>query len=141
MRPLSLRKRMEEMAKNPPVPREPEPVRTQEKSLVDRLCEGVHPVVPGLRPDRTLKLFQEAIERDYVHVMFTGTKGGTELGFKLDRSACDFSEADFETGRGTVHVEGRLVLDYVPVRCVADIDLVKLEGNGHLIKIEARPAA
>lgn len=49
----------------------------------------------------------------------------------------DLSEADFENGTGSVHVEGPLTLDYVPVKCVADIDLQTLEGQGHLVKVEA----
>lgn len=137
MRPLSLRKKMEEMAKNPPPPLPPpDPNRPREKSLVDRLCEGEHPVEAGLRPEKTVKLFKAAIDRDYVHVKFTATRGGTELGFKLDGEACDFSKADFDNGVGTVHVEGKLTLDYEPVRCVADIDLATLEGTGRLIKVE-----
>jgi len=56
----------------------------------------------------------------------------------LDREACVFSQADFDHGHGTVHVEGNLTLDYVKVRCVADIDLATLEGQGHLEKVEAQ---
>jgi uncharacterized protein YbdZ (MbtH family) len=139
MRPLSLRKKMEELAKNPPAPPPPpDPNRPREKSLVDRLCEGDHPVVAGLRPEKTVKLFKEAIDRNYVHVKFTATKGGTELGVSLDRDACDFSSADFENGNGRVHLEGTLTLDYVKVRCIADIDLVTLEGKGHLVKVDAK---
>jgi uncharacterized protein YbdZ (MbtH family) len=136
MRPLSLRKKMEEMAKNPPPP-PPDPNRPREKSLVERLCEGIHPVEAGLRPEKTVKLFKEAIDRNYVHVKFTKTRGGTELGVRLDREACDFSQADFENGTGTVHVEGGLTLDYVKVRCIADIELSTLEGSGHLVKVDA----
>lgn len=136
MRPLSLRKKMEELAKNPPPPPPSEPDRPREKSLVDRLCEGDHPVEVGLRPERTAKLFQDAIGRDYVHIKFTDTKGGTEIGVRLDKSACDFSRADFEGGAGTAHVEGGLTLDYVKVRCVADIDLSTLEGKGHLVQVQ-----
>jgi hypothetical protein len=55
----------------------------------------------------------------------------------LDRNASDFSRADFESGKGTVHVEGNLTLDYVKVKCVADIDLSSLQGEGHLAKVEA----
>src|SRR5215467_12990983 len=45
MRPLSLRKKMEEAAKNPPQPLPPPaPERSPSQSLVDRLCEGDHPV-------------------------------------------------------------------------------------------------
>jgi len=139
MRPLSLRKKMEEFANRRPTPAPP-PDRNEprEKSLVDRLCEGNHPVEVGLRPERTTKLFKEAIDRDYVHIRFTQTKGGTELGFRLDRGSSDFSAADFVNAKGTVHVEGNLTLNYVKVKCVADIDLSTLEGMGHLVKIESK---
>lgn len=138
MRPLSLRKKMEEMARNPPPPPPPpDPNRPQELSLVDKLSEGEHPVEVGLRPERTASLFKEAIDREYVHIKFTETKGGTELGVRLDMAACDFSKADFESGTGPVHLEGGLTLDYVKVRCIADIDLATLEGKGHLVKAEA----
>jgi uncharacterized protein YbdZ (MbtH family) len=138
MRPLSLRKKMEELEKNPPPPTPPpDPNAPREKSLVERLCEGDHAVEVGLRPEKTLKWFKEAIDRDYVHIKFTQTKGGTELGFRLDRTASDFSAADFENGVGTVHVEGKLTLDYVKVKCVADIDLSMLAGRGRLVKLES----
>lgn len=130
---------MEEMAKNPPPPPPPpDPNRHREKSLVDRLCEGEHPVEAGLRPEKTVKLFKEAIDRDYVHIKFTKTRGGTELGVRLDRDACNFSNADFENGTGAVHVEGGLTLDYVKVKCIADIDLTTLEGAGRLVKVETK---
>ena len=139
MRPLSLRQKMEEMAKNPPPPPPaPDPNAPKEKSLVDRLCETDHPVEIGLRPEKSVKLFKEAIDRNYVHVRFTDTRGGTELGVRLDRDACDFSEADFESGTGTLHLEGGLTLDYVKVRCIADVDLNTLEGTGRLAKVEAQ---
>jgi len=138
MRPLSLRRKMEEIAKNPPPPvPPPDPARRRKMSLVDKLCKGDHHVEAGLRPERTIKFFKEAIDRNYVHIRFTQTKGGTELGMRLDRDSCDFSGADFENGRGTVHLVGGLTLDYVKVRCVADIDLATLEGSGHLVKVKA----
>ena len=130
---------MEELAKNPPPPPPPpDPNKPKERSLVDRLCEGDHPVEVGLRPERTAKLFKEAIDRNYVHIKFTGTRGGTELGLRLDREASDFSKADFERGTGPIHVEGGLTLDYVKVKCIADIDLATLEGKGHLVKVEVK---
>jgi uncharacterized protein YbdZ (MbtH family) len=142
MRPLSLRKKMEEMAKNPPPPPPPpDPNRPREKSLVDKLCEGDHPVEASLRPEKTVKLFKEAIDRNYVHIKFTKTKGGTELGVILDGDACDFSRADFDQESGTAHVEGNLTLDYVKVRCIADIDLATMEGKGHLEKVGAQAGA
>jgi len=137
MRPLSLRQHMEELAKNPPpsVPR-PEPNEVCERSLVDRLCEGDHAVEVSVRPKKTVQRFKEAIDRDYVHIKFTETKGGTELGIRLDRNASNFSTADFQSEIGIVHVEGNLMLDYVRVQCVADIDLSSLTGRGHLVKLK-----
>lgn len=136
MRPLSLRKKMEEMAKNPPPPPPPpDPNRPREKSLVDRLCGGTHPVEASLRPEKTVSRFKEAIDRHYTHIKFTDTQGGTELGIRLNPEDCDFSKADFDNAAGSVHLEGNLTLDYVPVKCVADIDLSTLEGQGHLIKM------
>ena len=138
MRPLSLRKKMEEYARNPPRHSPvPDPTVPREKSLVERLCEGDHRVEVVLRPAGTAKQFKEAIDRNYVHIKFPETKGGTQLGFRLDPTESDFSTADFEHGKGTVHVEGRLTLDYVKVKCVADIDLSSLEGKGHLVKVES----
>jgi hypothetical protein len=71
----------------------------------------------------------------YVHVKFTETKGGTELGVRLDRETTDLSKADFENGKGKAHLEGDLTLDYVKVRCIADINLKTLTGKGHLVRI------
>ena len=119
---------------SPPPP--PDPNKPREKSLVDRLCEGDHLVEAGLRPEKTVELFKDAIDRNYVHIKFTQTRGGTELGVRLDRDQCDFSQADFESGTGMVHIEGGLTLDYVKVKCVADIELASLDGKGHLVKVE-----
>lgn len=142
MRPLSLRKKMEELERNPPRPTQPsDPNVPKRKSLVEHLCEGDHPVEVGLRPAKTVKLFKEAIDRNYVHIRFTETKGGTELGFRLDGKASDFSSGDFENGKGTVHLEGDLVFDFVPVKCVAEIDLSTLQGKGRLVKSETKAAS
>jgi uncharacterized protein YbdZ (MbtH family) len=136
MRPLSLRLKMEEMARNPPPP---PPVDNTPKgpSLVDRLSTGDHRIVVAQRPEPTIKALKEAIDNGYVRVKFTETKGGTELGFKVDKEASDLNAANFDEGTGTVRVVGGLTLDHVKVRCVAEIDLKTLEGQGHLEKIEA----
>jgi hypothetical protein len=104
----------------------------QEKSLVDRLSEGDHPV--EIIPEKSVRRFKEAIDRNYVRIKFTDTRGGTELGMRLDKDACKLDDADFENGEGTVHLEGTLTLDYVKVRCIVDIDVSTLKGSGHLVK-------
>jgi uncharacterized protein YbdZ (MbtH family) len=138
MRPLSLRKKMEEDAKTPPPPPPLyDPAAPREKTIVERLCEGEHSVEVGLRPEKSAKVFKEAIDQGYVHMKFTATKGGTEIGVRLNRNSSDFSGADFENGKGNAHVEGNLTLDYVKVKCIADVDLNTLKGKGHLVKVEA----
>src|SRR5882672_679395 len=110
----------------------------KESSLLDFLCKGTHPVEVGLRPEKTVALFRLALDRGFVHIIFTDTKarGGTELGLRLDRAASDLSQADFEGASGTVKIVGTLTFDYWKVRCIADIDLSSLEGTGHLEKLE-----
>jgi hypothetical protein len=100
--------------------------------LVKRLSEGEHAVEVSLRPERTLKLFKEMLDRQYVLIKFTETRGGTELGFPVDKTRSDLTQANFDEGTGQVRLAGELTLDYVPVRCVADIDLSSLKGQGHL---------
>ena len=100
--------------------------------LVKRLSEGSHAVEVSLRPERTLKLFKEQIDRSYVLVKFTETRGGTELGVPLDKARSDLTQANFETETGKVRVVGDLTLDYVPVTVVADIELPSMKGQGHL---------
>jgi hypothetical protein len=94
--------------------------------LVAHLSAGDHHVEAGLRPEKTVKVLKECIDRDYVHVKFTETKGGTELGFTLDRQASDLSKADFDAETGSVRMVGNVMLNYVKVQCIADIDLKTL---------------
>jgi hypothetical protein len=101
--------------------------------LVQRLSQGNHPVEASLRPEKTVAAFKESIDRGYVHVKFTNTQGGTELGIRLDSSATDLSQANFEQQTGKAHLVGTLTLNYVPVKCVAAIELETLTGTGHLV--------
>jgi hypothetical protein len=136
MRPLSLRKIMDERrAGAEPLEDQPQEWESEEDprdDLVTFLSTGVHPVEAGLRPERTIKEFKDAIERGYVHVKFTDTRGGTELGFRIKEDASDLSRVDFEQKKGVAHLVGDLTLNYVRVRCVADIDVETLAGEGLL---------
>jgi hypothetical protein len=104
--------------------------------LVQRLALGNHPVMVG-GPKPSLEEFHKRVtDMGYVFITFTATHGGTELGVRVDKVATDLSHADFEHSRGTAHVEGTLTLNYVKVRCIADIDLATLSGTGHLVVLE-----
>jgi hypothetical protein len=99
--------------------------------LTERLTVE-QPVVMGGASPTVEELRERTGEMGYVLVKFTQTRGGTELGFPLDRATTDLSNANFDEGTGTVHVEGNLILNYDPVRCIADIDLATLKGTGRL---------
>jgi hypothetical protein len=100
--------------------------------LVKKLSQAEQPVEISLRPERNVKALRDCIDRGYVHVKFTGTKGGTELGVRLDKDASNLN-ADFDQGVGKITLVGGLTLDYVKVQCVAEIDLSSLSGKGRLI--------
>jgi hypothetical protein len=106
-----------------------------------KLSKGDHKVIYRPIRDDARGELKAAIDRKYVHVKFTETRGGTELGFPLDEERSDLSQADWETGAGTVRLVGELNLDGVPVRCVADIDLATVEGTGHLEILEETAAS
>jgi hypothetical protein len=108
--------------------------------LTERLTVE-QPIVMGGADPTVEELRERTGEMGYVLVKFTQTRGGTELGFPLDRAMTDLSRANFDEGTGTVHVEGHLILNYDPVRCIADIDLATLKGTGRLALEEKAVAA
>jgi len=96
--------------------------------LVKMLSEGEHSVIA----EESAQDLKDMIDRDYVLVKFTDTKGGTELGFPLDKERSKLDGADWEKPGGSVTVAGPLNLNYHDVVCVAEIDLATLKGKGRL---------
>lgn len=103
--------------------------------LVQRLSTGEHSIDAALGPERTPAALKECLERGYVHVRFTGTRGGTELGVPVDRDR-SLLAADFDGGTGQVTIVGDLTLDFVRVRCIAKLDVATLSGTGRLEIVE-----
>lgn len=103
--------------------------------LVQRLSEGKHEVVIGHR-DESYEEIKQRIEDGYIHIKFTQTKGGTELGINVDLNNTNLKELDFNKGEGLLHIEGTTNLNYNAVRCIADIDLATRKGEGCLQVVE-----
>jgi uncharacterized protein YbdZ (MbtH family) len=136
MRPLSLRRQMES------------PTRTSVISdivtagelddprddLVAYLSQGEHPVQATAT---SAEQFIERVRSGYVNIRFTDTRGGTELGIKLDPAVGDTIGADVEGQKGKVHIAGDLTLKYRQVRLTADLELDTLQGTGRLQPIGA----
>jgi len=126
MRPLSLRRHMEELERNPP----PEAAAEQiddAAPLVERLSSGKRAVRFMSRPERTADALRRSLERGYVHLLFHETQGGTELGIRIDTS--DLSAANFAAASGEVTFAGRLKLDGTPIQCNVQLDVSTLEGQ------------
>jgi len=105
-------------------------------TLVQQLSEGSHPIALG-GPNPTLAdLKRRILELDYVFLKFTATQGGTDLGMRIDKDKLNVKAADLERANGLFHIEGELTLNDVKVRCVADLDLHTLQGQGHLVPLE-----
>jgi hypothetical protein len=103
--------------------------------LTQRLSTDQPVTVGGPRP--TLEDLRSRLEDiGVVFVKFTQTRGGTDLGIRLDRTTSDFGQADFDQGSGTVHVEGTLILNDDPVRCIAEFDLATMNGTGRLVLVD-----
>ena len=103
--------------------------------LVERLTKE-QPIEASLRPEPTVEAFKEAIDRGYVHCKFINTKGGTDLGIRMDEEASDLEQADVEKETGSVKIVGTLILDYVRVRFHGTIELPDLTGAGYLEVLE-----
>lgn len=107
--------------------------------LTERLSTDQPVVVGGPQP--TLEELQRRLDEiGRVFIKFTETRGGTDLGIRVERDRCDTSAADFGEGSGSVHIEGTVILNDDPVRCIADIDLATLKGTAHLVVIERSEA-
>lgn len=98
--------------------------------LVARLSAGLQPIVAGRA--KNVEELKESLDRGFILLKFTETRGGTELGFKIDTTRSNYSDADFTNGKGSIHLVGELVLNYDRVRISAEIDLGTLAGNGKL---------
>ena len=99
--------------------------------LVQRLSNGEHPVVASRVHDSVNEL-KNSIDRGLVHIKFTDTQGGTELGVRLNMAETSLDKADFSQAAGHVRLVGNLSLNYVNVTCQANIDLATLKGIGSL---------
>ena len=64
-----------------------------------------------------------AIEDGYIHIKFTQTRSGTELGINVDLNSTNVKDLDFTIGQGLLHIEGTTNLNYNAVRLIVDIDL------------------
>ena len=103
--------------------------------LVKKLSNGVHPIKFESRTEEIQEI-KDRLDDGFVFATFTKTRGGTELGINVEKDLTDISKADFEKGKGHLHISGTCELNYHKIRCVADVDFTSREGTGYLIPLD-----
>jgi len=136
MRPLSLRRMMESSNAQADTSLPPESEESDVRDdLVSYLSVGDHPVeARASSPEQ----FLQRIEAGRVSLRFTETRGGTELGLKVDPVATVVTRESVSTTAGNVRLVGDLTLNYRKMRLVADLALDNLKGSGHLESVETQ---
>ncbi len=127
MRPLSLRQQMADDAR-------------QINATVAPFTQAPHPVEIAWRPDTTAADVKQAVELGFIPVAFVEAPTLPGVGINVDHATSDLSNADWEAGLGTIHLEGQGTIYAVgKVHVVADIDLAVKAGQAQLTILE--PAA
>ncbi|MBC1744276.1 MbtH domain protein [Listeria welshimeri] len=100
--------------------------------LVKRLSEKEQSVILG-GPNPSVDEFNKQLSKiGYTFIKFTETNGETNLGVRIDGEKTDLSRAGFVNNTGVVHINGYLTLNFVSVKCIAEINLETLSGTGKL---------
>ena len=95
--------------------------------LVNRLSAARTPV--SVARYKTAEELEQAVAQGFVLVKFTETRGGTELGFHIDKAR---SNVAGRSPADKLQLIGPLTLDYVPVECDVELDVQSLSGTGVL---------
>lgn len=114
------------------------PPAPPEDDLVARLSAQEHQVEPVLRPDRSARALKERLDRGSVFLRFFGARGTTDLPIGLEAPTA--GDADFDRQQGTVHIDGAVTLNGIPIVCSADIELETLRGVARVRVRDAREA-
>jgi uncharacterized protein YbdZ (MbtH family) len=123
MRPLSLRREMEEAGRLPADGTEGLGELPEGPTLVQHLLEGEHSVRVVMRPAASRDAFWEAVNRGFANVFFPDTRGGTELTIALDHGSPPEEVGD------SVRLVGRVNLDGEPLACRATVDFSTFSGR------------
>jgi hypothetical protein len=99
--------------------------------LIEKLSQ-TQDIELAIRPVVNADSLRSALERGFVPVRFPRTKGGTELGIKLDPAGSVWSREDLSKGAGQMQLAGEVTLNYKKARFSGIIDISTLRGSGCL---------
>ena len=123
MRPLSLRRKMEEDAR-------------KAREEVAEFTKGEHEVRVGWL-QASISQIEDALDRGFLALTFLGAQGAQEVGVIVDRDATRLVRAGPGEESGSLHVEGSGRIYAVgEFECVADLDLTTRKGTGRLTTVD-----
>jgi uncharacterized protein YbdZ (MbtH family) len=134
MRPLSLRRQMDEWTRNPPPEPTPLPVDNT-PPLVQRLSGDNHRVEVRTTVEDKTAYLRDRLEIGYLHVFFPDTRGGTEIGVKLDAETSNIALEQIAKGND-INLRGHLVLDDIAAVCQIRLHPSDLVGRGGLSALD-----
>lgn len=103
--------------------------------LVGRLCGGEHDVTTSHA--QSVDELRASLHRQYLLIEVEGTRGGTELGIALGADTAHNARVALDRGDDRIELSGELTLNYVPLRCVADIVPATQRGRARFEVVEA----
>jgi MbtH protein len=128
MRPASLRRKLQDATPRTVATDPAEDDLASLPPLIERLSVADHAIEVVVQPSKDVLAFRRALADGYVHLLFTGTKGGTHLQVALDPGGVRWEQSGSE-----VHLSGSLHLDGVACRCTAKVDVSSLSGTGRVV--------
>lgn len=129
MRPLSLRKKLEDMALNPSSYLKE--TKIPQDDLVDRLCQKQQPV--KLDPQvRDIADILKCIDQSFIYIEFSQIEGGTIVGVQIK----NFSKKVDESGKEKAFIDGYLNLNFTDLELKLEVDLLNMNANVKLWKKE-----
>ncbi|MEU3650024.1 hypothetical protein AB0E59_42125 [Lentzea sp. NPDC034063] len=103
-------------------------------ALVQQLCTAEHDITASRIG--SVDELRGSLGRGYLLLEFEGTRGGTELGVRLDDEAVNHAANDLDREAAVVRLTGGLRLNQVDVRCVAELNVETMRGTGRLTVVE-----
>lgn len=95
-------------------------------TLVAFLMSKQQPVKAVLKPDETLDEFVACMNRKFVNLVFTDTKGSTEIGITLTESTLKADEIDDSTE--TIILQGKCGLNFEKIKVKVELSLKDFTG-------------
>lgn len=99
-------------------------------TLVAFLISKQQPVRVVLKPEETLEEFVACMERKFVNLLFTDTKGGTEIGITITETSLKADE--IHNSAEIFTLQGECSLNFEKIKVKVDLALKDFTGSAEV---------